>query len=95
MYCYYKCSVALPHIAVGWSAKCDCGIYDHAHLQFGMCVQQILKSICTNAHSAQSFSLQPEETLGPLLSIEHQSPTTANPPNLIRVCSAQNGLQKL
>ena len=26
MYCYYKCSVALPHGAVGWSAVCDCGI---------------------------------------------------------------------
>ena len=23
MYCYYKCSVALPHGAVGWSALCD------------------------------------------------------------------------
>ena len=26
MYCYYKCSVTLPHGAVGWSALCDCGI---------------------------------------------------------------------
>ena len=26
MNCYYKCSVALPHVAVGWSAVCDCGI---------------------------------------------------------------------
>ena len=26
MYCYYKCSVALPHGAVGWSSVCDCGI---------------------------------------------------------------------
>ena len=25
-YCYYKCSVALPPGAVGWSAVCDCGI---------------------------------------------------------------------
>ena len=25
VYCYYKCSVALPHGAVGWSAVCDCG----------------------------------------------------------------------
>ena len=23
---YYKCSVALPRGAVGWSAACDCGI---------------------------------------------------------------------
>ena len=23
---YCKCSVALPHCAVGWSAVCDCGI---------------------------------------------------------------------
>ena len=23
MYCYYKCSVALPHGDVGWSAVCD------------------------------------------------------------------------
>ena len=26
MYCYYKCSVALPRGALGWSAVCDCGI---------------------------------------------------------------------
>ena len=26
MYCYYKCSVALPRGAVGWSAVCNCGI---------------------------------------------------------------------
>ena len=26
MFCYYKCSVALPHGAVGWSAVCDCGM---------------------------------------------------------------------
>ena len=26
MYCNYKCSVALPHGAVGWAAGCDCGI---------------------------------------------------------------------
>ena len=24
--CDCKCSVALPHVAVGWSAKCDCSI---------------------------------------------------------------------
>ena len=29
MYCYYKCSVALPHGAMGWSAVCGCGIFDH------------------------------------------------------------------
>ena len=23
---YCKCSVSLPHSAVGWSAVCDCGI---------------------------------------------------------------------
>ena len=26
MYCYYKCSVALPRGAMGWSAVCDCVI---------------------------------------------------------------------
>ena len=26
MYYYSKCSVALPHGALGWSAVCDCGI---------------------------------------------------------------------
>ena len=26
MFCYYKCSVAHPHGAVGWSAVCACGI---------------------------------------------------------------------
>ena len=24
--CYFKCPLALPHGAVGWSAVCDCGI---------------------------------------------------------------------
>ena len=27
MSCYCKYSVTLPHDAVGWSAKCDCGIF--------------------------------------------------------------------
>ena len=40
MYCYYKCSVALPHGAVGWSAVCDCGIsryvHDHTDLLFAI-----------------------------------------------------------
>ena len=27
MPCYCKCSVALPHGAMGWSAVCDCGIF--------------------------------------------------------------------
>ena len=26
MYCYYKCSVVLPHGAVGLSVVCNCGI---------------------------------------------------------------------
>ena len=26
MYCYYICSVALPHGALGWSAVYNCGI---------------------------------------------------------------------
>ena len=26
MSCYCKCPVALPHVAVGWSAVCDCDI---------------------------------------------------------------------
>ena len=26
MSCYCKCSLALPHGAMGWSAVCDCGI---------------------------------------------------------------------
>ena len=32
MYCYYKCSVTLPHGTVGWSAVCDCVFPDHTHL---------------------------------------------------------------
>ena len=26
MSCYCECSVALPHVVVGWSLVCDCGI---------------------------------------------------------------------
>ena len=26
MHCYYKCSAALPHSAMGLSVMCDCGI---------------------------------------------------------------------
>ena len=25
--CDCKCSVSLPHVGVGWSAVCDCGIF--------------------------------------------------------------------
>ena len=40
MYCYYKCSVALPHgalphDAVGKSSECDCGICLSSSLNFG------------------------------------------------------------
>ena len=35
MYCYHKCSVAVPHGAVGWSAVCDCGISWSYSLTFG------------------------------------------------------------
>ena len=32
MYCYYKCSVALPHGTVAWFAVCDCGIsWSYSH----------------------------------------------------------------
>ena len=34
MSCYYKCSMALPHGAVGWSAVCDCGISRSYSLTF-------------------------------------------------------------
>ena len=34
MYCYYNCSVTLPHGAVGWSVVCDCGNPDLTHLLF-------------------------------------------------------------
>ena len=34
MYCYYKCSVAFPHGAVGWSVVCDCGISRSYSLTF-------------------------------------------------------------
>ena len=34
MYCDCKCSVALPHGAVGWSALCDVVFSDHTHLLF-------------------------------------------------------------
>ena len=39
MYCYFKCSVALPHDAVGWSAMCDCGIF----LSYSLSVLQMQK----------------------------------------------------
>ena len=26
MFCYCKCSVTLPHGAVGWSVVCECGL---------------------------------------------------------------------
>ena len=34
IYCYYKCSVALPHGALGWSAVCDYGIFWSYSLTF-------------------------------------------------------------
>ena len=44
MYCYYKCSVALPHGAVGWSAVCDCGISWSYSLTFCSYITQFLRS---------------------------------------------------
>ena len=32
--CDSKCSVALPHGVMGYSAVCDCGISIYIHLQF-------------------------------------------------------------
>ena len=34
MFYYCKCSVAVSHGAVGWSAVRDCGIPDHIHLLY-------------------------------------------------------------
>ena len=34
IHCYYKCSVALPHGAVGWSAVVIVVFPDHTHLLF-------------------------------------------------------------
>ena len=34
MYCYFKCSVALPHVTMGWSAVCHCGIFWSHSLAF-------------------------------------------------------------
>ena len=35
MSCFCKCSVALPQVAIGWSAVCDCGIcWSYTHLRF-------------------------------------------------------------
>ena len=31
MSCYHKCTVALPHGAMGWSAVCDVVFPDHTH----------------------------------------------------------------
>ena len=36
MSCYCKCSVTLPHSAVGQSAACDCGISSSYSLNFFM-----------------------------------------------------------
>ena len=35
--CDCKCSVSLPHVVVGWSAVCDCGIF--WTLRFKNCAQ--------------------------------------------------------
>ena len=43
MYCYYKCSVALLHGAVGWSAVCDCGISWSYSLTFCRIAAQLYK----------------------------------------------------
>ena len=45
MYCYCKCSLALLHGAVGWSAVCDCGIslsYSLTFLLHGVIKIQLL-----------------------------------------------------
>ena len=27
MYCYYKCSVSIPHGGMGWPVVCDCSFF--------------------------------------------------------------------
>ena len=34
IYCYYKCSEALPQGVFGWSAVCDCGLSRSYSLTF-------------------------------------------------------------
>ena len=46
MSCYCKCSVTLPHGAVGWSLVCDCGIPDHTHLLFGKESNGVTRKYC-------------------------------------------------
>ena len=36
MYCYCKCSVALPHGTVGWSARCGSSVW----VQLGFVLQE-------------------------------------------------------
>ena len=55
MYCYYKCSVALPHSVVGWSAVCDCGIPDHTHLLFPMKFQYPFLQISKGGRSSKAY----------------------------------------
>ena len=40
MSCYCKCSVTLPHRAVGWSGVYNCGIYRPYKLLVGLQTQQ-------------------------------------------------------
>ena len=45
------------------------------HYLFGMCEDRRFKSVCASAHSDQSRSFPPEETLDPWLPIERQLKT--------------------
>ena len=48
MYCYYKCSVALPHGDVGWSAVCDVVFPYHTHLLFQKTERQLYWNFIDN-----------------------------------------------
>ena len=52
MYCYYKCSVALPHGAVGWSAVCDCVIYWSNSINCEHRLGNNDKKLCFDRHKA-------------------------------------------
>ena len=73
MYCYYKCSVALYHCAMGWSAVCDCGIYQFKHISLPNLIQQWGWVTCSH-----NLSYDPSPTIYTYIRVNTHGLTSTN-----------------
>ena len=95
MYCYYKCYVALPHGAVGWSAVCDCCItcsysltFCHSDCLFSQAILLAFWSCLNNSclkYMCTRFIIKPQAQSPPT-----PPPSTRTSPTQSEYCACTN-----